>query len=70
MITGDHAATARAIGARLGLDGPVMSGTDLAGCPDDELPDVADRTAVFAASPPSKSSGSFARCSAGRTSSP
>ncbi|HEX6472145.1 MAG TPA: HAD-IC family P-type ATPase [Streptosporangiaceae bacterium] len=48
MITGDHAATARAIGARLGLDGPVMTGVELAACADEELPDAADRTAVFA----------------------
>lgn len=48
MITGDHAATARAIGARLGLDGAVLTGAELAACPDDELPAAADRTAVFA----------------------
>ncbi|MFI0412413.1 cation-translocating P-type ATPase [Actinomadura sp. 3N508] len=29
MITGDHAATARAIGARIGLDGAVMTGAEL-----------------------------------------
>ncbi|TMQ80985.1 HAD family hydrolase, partial [Actinomadura soli] len=29
MITGDHAATARAIGARIGLDGKVMTGAEL-----------------------------------------
>jgi cation-transporting ATPase F len=48
MITGDHAATAHAIGARLGLTGSVMTGADLAACPDDELGEAADRTAVFA----------------------
>jgi cation-transporting P-type ATPase F len=48
MITGDHAATARAIGALLGMDGPVMTGAELAACSDEELPDAADRTAVFA----------------------
>jgi cation-transporting ATPase F len=29
MITGDHAATARAVGARVGLDGEVMTGAEL-----------------------------------------
>jgi cation-transporting ATPase F len=48
MITGDHAATAEAVAARLGLGGAVMTGADLASCPDDELPEAADRTTVFA----------------------
>ncbi|MFC6083596.1 HAD-IC family P-type ATPase [Sphaerisporangium aureirubrum] len=48
MITGDHATTARAIGARLGLDGPAMTGAELDERPDEELPDVAERTTVFA----------------------
>jgi cation-transporting ATPase F len=48
MITGDHATTAQAIAARTGLEGPVMTGTDLERCADDLLPDAAERTAVFA----------------------
>lgn len=48
MITGDHAATARAIGARIGLDGRAMTGADLAACPDAELPGAVEETAVFA----------------------
>ncbi len=48
MITGDHAATARAIGERIGLDGRAMTGADLAACPDGELPRAVEETAVFA----------------------
>ncbi|WP_261987368.1 cation-translocating P-type ATPase, partial [Actinomadura sp. HBU206391] len=48
MITGDHATTAQAIAARIGLDGPVMTGTDLTECPDDRLPEAAERTTIFA----------------------
>lgn len=48
MITGDHAATAQAIAARTGLEGPVLTGPDLERCTDDLLPDVAERTTVFA----------------------
>ncbi|MFI0353279.1 HAD-IC family P-type ATPase [Actinomadura sp. 9N407] len=48
MITGDHAATARAIGARIGLGGPVLTGTDLAACNDAELAAAVEETAVFA----------------------
>ncbi|WP_433478713.1 cation-translocating P-type ATPase [Spirillospora sp. CA-142024] len=45
MITGDHAATARAIGVRVGLDGQVMTGAELtADVPPQRLRD----TAVFA----------------------
>ncbi|HZE33627.1 MAG TPA: HAD-IC family P-type ATPase [Actinoallomurus sp.] len=48
MITGDHATTAQAIAARTGLEGPVMTGTDLEDCTDKLLPDAAERTTVFA----------------------
>ncbi|WP_051712725.1 HAD-IC family P-type ATPase [Spirillospora albida] len=48
MITGDHAATARAIGAAVGLEGDVMTGAELAACPAADLPDAVERTAVFA----------------------
>ncbi|CND75833.1 P-type HAD superfamily ATPase [Mycobacterium tuberculosis] len=45
MITGDHAATAAAIGSRVGLDGAVMTGADLAA---DDSPRRVRDTAVFA----------------------
>ncbi|MXQ64906.1 HAD-IC family P-type ATPase [Actinomadura rayongensis] len=48
MITGDHAATARAVGERIGLGGAVMTGRELAACPDDELPAAVERVTVFA----------------------
>ncbi|MFF5262346.1 cation-translocating P-type ATPase [Actinomadura viridis] len=48
MITGDHAATARAIGDRIGLRGDVMTGAELAACPAADLPEAVERTAVFA----------------------
>lgn len=56
MITGDHLGTAAAIGRRIGLtnmgegDGPAqaIAGALLATVPDAELPDQAERTAVFA----------------------
>ncbi|MFR9802426.1 HAD-IC family P-type ATPase [Pseudonocardia sp. RS010] len=61
MITGDHAVTAAAIGARLGLldggagderrhrtPGAVLTGTELAGLDDRAYPDAVDRAAVFA----------------------
>jgi cation-transporting ATPase F len=45
MITGDHAATARAVGARVGLEGEVMTGAELgAGVP----PERIRATTVFA----------------------
>jgi len=54
MITGDHAATAWAIAHQVGLKGldggtpSVMTGSELAACPDEELPEALLRTAVFA----------------------
>lgn len=57
MITGDHALTAAAIAARLGIEGSstadgkhatALTGSDLEGIADAELPAVADRVAVFA----------------------
>jgi magnesium-transporting ATPase (P-type) len=55
MITGDHLVTARAIAGQIGLKGreehgqlAVLSGRDLAKLADPDLPDLADRTAVFA----------------------
>ncbi|ACY96856.1 cation-translocating P-type ATPase [Thermomonospora curvata] len=52
MITGDHAATARAVGERVGLGGGrpirVMTGAELAATPDADLPEAAERTDVFA----------------------
>jgi Ca2+-transporting ATPase len=57
MITGDHALTAAAIAAQLGIDGeevrdpaqiPVVTGQELLNTSDEDLPDLAERTAVFA----------------------
>ena len=55
MITGDHLATARAIAGQIGLMGReehgklvALSGRELEKVSDEELPEVADRTAVFA----------------------
>jgi Ca2+-transporting ATPase len=55
MITGDHLVTARAIAGQIGLkgigeDGDVVaiSGSDLEKISDDDLPDAAERTTVFA----------------------
>jgi cation-transporting ATPase F len=55
MITGDHAATATAIGHQIGLldradpePGVVLTGADLAALPADELPEAVDRARVFA----------------------
>ncbi|MGK2957290.1 MAG: HAD-IC family P-type ATPase [Acidimicrobiales bacterium] len=54
MITGDHAATARAIAIRIGLTGPsggdpvAMTGIELAACAPGELSETVERTAVFA----------------------
>ena len=55
MITGDHLATARAIAAQIGLQGReqdgqlvALSGRELEKISDQELPEVAERTAVFA----------------------
>jgi magnesium-transporting ATPase (P-type) len=52
MITGDHAITARAIAAEIGLghgdDVAVMTGAELAAHPLDELAETAEHTTVFA----------------------
>jgi magnesium-transporting ATPase (P-type) len=55
MITGDHLATARAIAGQIGLKGCeehgqllALSGRELEKMPDEELPEVAERTSVFA----------------------
>lgn len=57
MITGDHAVTARAIAAQIGLDGRkhrengelvAMAGQELVATAQEQLPEAADRTAVFA----------------------
>ena len=55
MITGDHLVTARAIAGQIGLKGQeehgklvALSGRELEKITDQDLPDVAERTAVFA----------------------
>ncbi len=55
MITGDHLVTARAIAGQIGLKGReehgklvALSGRELEKISDEELPEVAERTAVFA----------------------
>lgn len=56
LITGDHAATATAIAAQLGLlhdrpddgQGQVLTGSDLAALPADQYADAVDRVDVFA----------------------
>ncbi|HYI19137.1 MAG TPA: HAD-IC family P-type ATPase [Solirubrobacteraceae bacterium] len=48
MITGDHVATARSIGARFGLTGQGVSGAELDALDDDRLAAVAHEGAVFA----------------------
>ncbi|BCK56263.1 putative cation-transporting ATPase F [Nocardia wallacei] len=55
MITGDHAATATAIAAHIGLldrrdqdAATVLTGTDLATLPAEQLPEAVDRASVFA----------------------
>jgi len=54
MITGDHAATARAIAAQLGLDEhpEVVTGKDLVALDEAELRALAERTTVFARTTP------------------
>jgi P-type Ca2+ transporter type 2C len=47
MITGDHAVTAGAIGAQLGLGGGAVSGAELAAMSDDELSGRIDDLHVF-----------------------
>jgi Ca2+-transporting ATPase len=50
MITGDHAGTARAIAAQLGIGdgGEVLTGADLTKMSDDELYESVDRVSVYA----------------------
>jgi len=48
MITGDHMATAQAIAKRIGLEGEVLSGDELARMSDDELYDRVQNIGVYA----------------------
>lgn len=49
MITGDHLITARAIATQIGLKGDAaLTGSDLEKISDADLPEVAERTTVFA----------------------
>lgn len=54
MITGDHAATAAAIARQLDLDDQVrvVTGQELDGIPDEDLPELAVGTSVFARATP------------------
>jgi RND family efflux transporter MFP subunit len=54
MITGDHAATAAAIGRELGLENPhaTLTGRDIDALSDEELRDAAVRTTIFARTSP------------------
>ena len=54
MITGDHAVTARAIGAQVGLRNPdhVLTGADIDGLDDTALADVVLTTDIFARTSP------------------
>jgi len=67
MITGDHAVTAGAIARQIGIsdaDGEtvgVVTGRDLENVGDEDLPDLAHRTDVFARVSPSRSCGSCGR---------
>ncbi len=48
MITGDHAATAGAIAAELGIEGSVMTGGELSAIDDERLAAIVDDVGVFA----------------------
>lgn len=49
MITGDHPATAEAIGTRIGIDGSTMiTGTDLDALDDESTRNVVEKTSIFA----------------------
>ncbi|MFM7068003.1 MAG: cation-translocating P-type ATPase, partial [Actinomycetes bacterium] len=48
MITGDHASTAGAIAAQLGIDGRVVTGADLDALSDDDLAEAIDEIGVCA----------------------
>lgn len=54
MITGDHAATAKAIGASLGIggNGQTITGAEIEDMSDEELQAVVDTTDIFARSSP------------------
>src|SRR5690606_15476017 len=52
MITGDHPSTAEAIAAELGIDGRVLTGTELDLLADDELDAVLPEVTVFARTTP------------------
>ncbi len=62
MITGDHLITAVAIARQIGLEGPgapvaALDGKQLAAIPEEELPAVAEATAVFARVAPEQKLG-------------
>jgi Ca2+-transporting ATPase len=58
MITGDHATTAGAIGAELGIEGRAITGAEFAAMSDDELIDAAAEIGVIArVAPRTRSAG-------------
>ena len=70
MITGDHAVTAGAIAADLGIPGEAVTGATWTGCPTTPTSPVGSTTSAWSpASPPSTRSGSCGRCRAEGTSS-
>ncbi len=52
MITGDNAATARAIAAEVGIEGPVLTGEDVAALSDDQLRERVESVDIYARAEP------------------
>jgi len=69
MITGDHATTAAAIAAQLGIEGRALTGTEFAALDDEELARQVDEIGVVARVAPGTRCGSSRRSRARETSS-